>query len=46
MRLARTLTELRDWARKFGVTPEQIKEAVQAVGDQAEAVEVHLRGKA
>ncbi len=38
--------ELRDWAKKFGVTPEQLKEAVQAVGDQAEAVEVHLRSKA
>ena len=38
--------ELRDWAKKFGVTPEQLKEAMQAVGDQAEAVEVHLRSKA
>ena len=36
--------ELRDWAKKFGVTPEQLREAVQAVGDRAEAG--HLRIKA
>ncbi|MCB1980310.1 MAG: DUF3606 domain-containing protein [Burkholderiaceae bacterium] len=34
--------ELRDWSNKFGVTPEQLKEAVKAVGDSAEAVEDHL----
>lgn len=37
--------ELRDWASKFGVTKEELKEAVQAVGDRAEAVEAHLRGR-
>ena len=37
--------ELRDWARKFGVTREQIKEAVQAVGSSAQAVERHLKEK-
>ena len=36
--------ELRDWAKKFDATPEQIKEAVQAVGDRADAVEMHLKG--
>jgi Protein of unknown function (DUF3606) len=36
--------ELRDWARKYGVTPERLKEAVKTVGDRAEAVEKHLRG--
>lgn len=36
--------ELRDWARKFDATPEQIKEAVQAVGDRADQVELHLKG--
>jgi len=37
--------ELRDWSRKFGVTPEQLKEAVAAVGDRAEKVRQHLRGR-
>lgn len=37
--------ELRDWAKKFGVTKESLKEAVQAVGTQADAVEKHLRGR-
>ncbi|MBK1613056.1 DUF3606 domain-containing protein [Rubrivivax gelatinosus] len=36
--------ELRDWAKKFDVSPEQIKEAVGAVGDRADAVEMHLKG--
>ncbi|MEF7616171.1 DUF3606 domain-containing protein [Aquincola sp. MAHUQ-54] len=35
---------LRDWAKKFDVTPEQIKEAVDAVGDSAPDVEQHLKG--
>ena len=37
--------EVRDWSKKFGVTPEQLKAAVAAVGDQAAAVEAHLKGK-
>ncbi len=37
--------ELRDWSKKFGVTPEKLKEAVQAVGTSADAVEKHLKGK-
>ena len=35
--------ELRDWAKKFGVTPQQLKEAVQAVGNRAVDVEKHLK---
>jgi hypothetical protein len=36
--------ELRDWSKKFGVTPERLKEAVAAVGDLAERVESYLKG--
>ena len=36
--------ELRDWAKKFNASPEQIKEAVNAVGDRAADVEMHLKG--
>jgi hypothetical protein len=36
--------ELRDWAKKHDATPEQSKEAVQAVGDRADEVEMHLKG--
>ena len=35
---------LQGWAKKFDVTPAQIREAVQAVGDQAADVEMHLKG--
>jgi len=34
--------ELRDWARKFGVPPDELKRAVQQVGDRADAVRPHL----
>ena len=37
--------ELRDWSKKFGVTKEQLKDAVQAVGTEADKVEKHLRGR-
>ena len=37
--------ELRDWSQKFGVTPERLKEAVKAVGDQASKVEAYLGRK-
>ncbi len=33
------------WSHKFGVTPEELKKAVAAVGDRADKVEAHLRGK-
>jgi hypothetical protein len=36
--------ELRDWSKKFNATPQQLKEAVQAVGDRASDVEAHLKG--
>jgi len=35
--------ELRDWSKKFNVTPEQLKAAVKAVGTSSAAVERHLK---
>ncbi|HEX6362282.1 MAG TPA: DUF3606 domain-containing protein [Albitalea sp.] len=35
---------VRDWAKKFDASPQQIKEAVQAVGDRADKVEMYLKG--
>jgi hypothetical protein len=37
-------SELREWARKLDASPEQIKEAIAAVGDSASDVEEHLKG--
>lgn len=37
--------EVRDWAKKFGVSSEELKAAVKAVGNEAAAVEAHLKGK-
>jgi hypothetical protein len=37
--------ELRDWSKKFGCTPEELKAAVKAVGTSAKAVEQHLKSK-
>ncbi|HVJ75272.1 MAG TPA: DUF3606 domain-containing protein [Casimicrobiaceae bacterium] len=34
--------ELRDWAKKFGVTPEELKAAVARVGTEAENVKRYL----
>lgn len=34
--------ELRDWSKKFGVTEQQLKDAVAKVGVQADAVKKHL----
>jgi Protein of unknown function (DUF3606) len=34
--------ELRDWSKKFGVSPEELKRAVGQVGDRADAVRQHL----
>jgi hypothetical protein len=34
--------ELRDWSKKFGVTLEQLKAAVEVVGPMAENVRRHL----
>ena len=36
--------QLRAWSAKLDATPEQIRDAVQAVGDQAADVEMHLKG--
>ncbi len=36
--------EVRDWAKKFNVTTEQLEAAVRAVGNDAAAVEKHLKG--
>ena len=33
-----------EWAKKLDATPEQLKEAVGAVGDLASDVEAHLKG--
>lgn len=35
--------ELRDWSKKFNVSLDQLKAAVQAVGTSASAVEQHLK---
>lgn len=35
--------EVRDWSKKFGVIPEQLKDAVKIVGNDARAVEEHLK---
>ena len=37
--------ELRDWAKKFGVSQDELKAAVKAVGDDAGAVEKHLKSR-
>jgi len=36
--------ELARWAQRLDATPEQIRAAVQAVGDRAADVEMHLKG--
>jgi hypothetical protein len=37
--------ELRDWSKKFGVSKEKLKEAVQAVGNESDKVERYLQGR-
>ena len=37
--------ELQDWSDKFGVTREELKNAVQAVGPMAKDVEAYLKKK-
>lgn len=34
--------ELRDWSEKFGVSPDELKRVVAAVGDRADKVRQHL----
>jgi hypothetical protein len=36
--------ELRHWSKKFGVSADELKAAVTAVGPMAKAVEAHLKG--
>jgi hypothetical protein len=36
--------EVRDWAEKFGVSEDELRRAVEKVGNQAEDVERELRG--
>ena len=37
--------ELRHWSQKFGVSQDELRAAVKAVGSKAEDVESHLKGK-
>jgi len=37
--------EVRDWSKRLGVSPEQLKDAVKAVGSNAKDVEAHPRLK-
>ena len=34
--------DLRSWAKRYGVTPGEVRRAVARVGDRAEDVEAHL----
>jgi len=34
--------ELRDWSKRLGVSPEELKKAVQQVGTSADAVRKHF----
>lgn len=35
--------EVRDWSKKFGVTADELRAAVRAVGNEAKVVEAHLK---
>lgn len=37
--------EVRDWCKSLGCTPEQLRAAVKAVGNSAEAVRAYLAKK-
>jgi hypothetical protein len=37
--------EVRDWAKKFGVSADELRAAVKAVGNQASDVEAYLKKK-
>jgi hypothetical protein len=34
--------EVRDWSKRLGISPEELKKAVQQVGTSADAVRKHL----
>lgn len=36
--------ELQHWAEKLDATPQQIRDAIAAVGHRADDVELHLKG--
>jgi len=36
--------QLRQWARQLDASPEQVEEAIDAVGDKLADVEMHLKG--
>ena len=36
--------QLRAWAKRLDATPDQLREAVAAVGDHPDDVEMHLKG--
>ena len=38
------LANCAQWAKKLNVSDEQLREAIQAVGDKATDVEMHLKG--
>ena len=37
--------EVRYWSQKLGVTPDQLREAIQEVGPMTAAVEQHIHGR-
>ena len=37
--------EVRDWSKSFGCTPDQLRSAVKAVGNSADAVRQYLAKK-
>jgi len=37
--------EVQDWSKKFGVSTEELRKAVKAVGDNAKDVENYLKSK-
>jgi hypothetical protein len=37
--------EVRDWSKKFGVTPDELRKAVEAAGNEAAKVEAYLKGR-
>jgi hypothetical protein len=36
--------EVRDWSKRFGISTDELRAAVRAVGPHAATVEHHLRG--
>ena len=36
--------QLEQWAKKLDATPDQLREAIEAVGNHADDIEMHLKG--